>query len=86
MAKAKTISEERVRRPEDLGSGQGTDREAEAIKALSSVALIALPVPLMTKLSAEAARRNMRFSELLTRAVEDYLARTDPDAAPPEEK
>jgi hypothetical protein len=91
MAKTKTISEDQLPRPSVDPESDQDAHEREAIKMLSSVALLALPVPLMQRLSAEAARRNMRLAELLNVAVEDYLKRTDPDKqpvrlVPPEER
>jgi len=60
--------------------GQPEDYEAAAKAAGFSNQLVFLAVPLdfYQRLQQDAAARNMRLAELLSRAVEDYLRRTAP--------
>lgn len=74
MAKATSIEA----REEAVQSAQRVNPD-EARAALNDVVLLTLPTKFFVQISNEAARRNMTPSELLRRAVLDYLERTDPD-------
>jgi len=74
VAQAKTSRE---------ASKSPTDRAVEALKNFNDITMIGIPSELLRRLHSEAARRNMTFAELLGRALEEYLKRTEPDAGPP---
>ena len=52
---------------------------AESAGFTSQLIMLAVPLDFFQRLSEEAAARNMRVAELLSRAVEDYLKRTAPN-------